>query len=289
MHLLYDPQELTRARAIAVLVPGALARLDMFDPALRWREKGYGLAFYRFPGLDGRSAAPALNIAEAAHEIVSLAERYPDKPIRLLGYSTGGPIVLTAAARLKGDVKVAAMSSAVEHGGGVVTGLRGLYDIVRAALQGRSVNLNTVWYAYYQQLLFGREVLRQPELKMQAEQMIAARRANIVLPDGGKPRAHTDDLRHWRLPPDATFKPDQVRFFWGMADPVFSQRQTLGFARQVGATVTGYPGHGHLLFASHSPVFEDVFAFFENQPAQQNDGIDLTPRKTPDAGAGNSD
>lgn len=289
VHLMYDADELAAARTIAVFVPGALARLDIFDAALCWRDRGYGLAFYRFPGLDGRPVAPALNIAEAAAEIVALARRYPNKPLRLLGYSTGGPIVLTAAAQIPGDVRIAAMSPAVEHGGGLVTGLRGLVDLARATWRARSLRLSRVWYSYYQTLWFGRAVHHDPALRQRAEAVVAARRCRIVLPDGGKARAHTDDLRHWRLSPVARFDADRLRIFCGIDDPVFSQRQTLRFAHKLGAAVTGYPGQGHLLFASHPAVFEDVFSFFEGAVPALSEGIELRAPKSRGAGAGNSD
>ena len=199
--LLYDPQELEAAKAVAVMVPGALSRISIFDPAHAWRDKGYGLAFYRFPGLDGRAKLPKLNIGEAANEIVSLAARFPNKPVRLLGYSTGGPIVLTAASKLRGDVKVAAMSLAVEEGGGLRTGLSGLGDVLQAAWRSGSVRRRDVWLEYYRVLLYGRKITSDPVLRAKADALVADHLERIVMPDGSLPRTHTDDLRRWRLHP----------------------------------------------------------------------------------------
>lgn len=289
-HLIYDPEELSKARVIAVCVPGALSSIDIFEPTARWREAGYGLAYYPFPGLDGRAVTPKLNIADAADEIARLAAAYPDKPIRLLGYSTGGPIVISAAAQMHGDVKIAAMAPAVDGGGGPRTGVSGFWDICKAAGRARSLRYREIWMEYYRVLLFGRAVERDTTLAKAADALIAAHQAQVVFPDAGKPRAHTDDLRHWRAPKHVSFQTGALRFFVGLADPVFSLAQTRALARKLGSVpITGYPEHGHLLFLSHKPVFKDIFNFFEGVPPE-GEGIDVTEGAlVAPSGAGNSD
>lgn len=272
--LLFDPDELDAARVICVLVPGALSRIDIFDPAHVWRDRGYGLAFYRFPGLDGRDPFPRLSISAAADEIVELVSRYPDKPVRLLGYSTGGPIVLSAASRLQGDIKVAAMSLAVEEGGGLRTGLSGLADFLGSAWRRGSLKRQEVWLEYYRVLLYGRKVLSDPELAQKADDLIASHLNRIVMPDGSLPRTHTDDLRRWRLPDDFSFAPERIQLFVGMDDPVFSLSQTMAFAARLGGCrVRAYPGHGHLLFLSCKDAFRDIFAFFEGDTCVTQDSV----------------
>ena len=276
-NLVFDPDELESARVLAVLVPGALSRIEIFHPAHVWRDRGYGLAFYRFPGLDGRPEFPRLSISGAAKEIAELAAQYPDKPVRLLGYSTGGPIVLTAAAQMQGDVKVAAMSLAVEAGGGVRTGVAGLADVLGAAWRRGSLRRREVWLEYYRVLLFGRTVLTDAELAAKADRLIAGHLDRIVMPEGELPRAHTDDLRQWRLPQSFTLPPERIRFFVGLDDPVFSQDQTLEFARRLGGcAVTGYPGQGHLLFLSYKRAFADILAFFEGHEIDNPDSVALS-------------
>lgn len=238
----------------------------MFDAANAWRARGYGLVHYRFPGLDGRPIAPPLRIAEAAEEIVALAARFPKKPLRLLGFSTGGAIVLTASAMLGGDLRVALMASAVARGGGTRTFCRSARDLVAAAMRAGTLDRRRVWLAYYGVLLFGRKAVTDLALAMRAEHIIEARRDKIVYPDQGRPKAHMRDLRRWQLPRDLHFAPGAVRLFCGMEDPVFSHAQQMRLARTIGAGVTGYNGHGHLLFATHPPVFDDVFAHFEGLP-----------------------
>lgn len=265
-NLLFDAETLEAADQLVICVPGALSSKEIFDPVEAWAADGYGVVYYRFPGLDGRPLKPPLRISDAADEIVDLVARYPGKPVRLLGYSTGGPIVITAAARLSGDVKVAAMSSAVEGGGGLRTGLPGLWDVISSAGRAMSMDLRAIWMEYYRVLLFGRAVLHDAALAHKADTLIAAHRDRIVMPDGGKPRAHTDDLRYWRLPAGVQFTKDRLQFFAGLDDPVFTRRQTLDFAARCGdIDVIGYPRQGHLLFLSCETIFDDVRAFFEER------------------------
>lgn len=264
--LLYNPEELARAETLLICVPGALSSVNIFDPVQAWRNADYGLVLYRFPGLDGRPVKPPLKIMQAAQEIGELVARYPDKPVRLIGYSTGGPIVISAAAKLAGDAKIAAMSSAVECGGALSTGLPGLWDVLGAASRAGSLDRKAIWMEYYRVLLYGRAVLHDQALAAKADALIAAHRDRIVMPDGGRPRAHTDDLRRWRLPEGLNFDRDRLRFFIGLADPVFSQKQTLEFAARCGTPqVVGYPKEGHLLFLSAKQVFDDIRAFFEGR------------------------
>lgn len=276
--LLFDAKELEDAHSIVVCVPGALSSIDIFEPVHAWRGKGYGLVFYRFPGLDGRPVTPALNILEAAEEIAALARQFPGKPVRLLGYSTGGPIVISAAPQIGGDVKVAAMSSAVESGGGLRTGLPGLWDVLSSAGRALSMDWRAIWMEYYRVLLFGRRVLHDDTLAQKANTLIAAHRDKIVMPDAGKPRAHTDNLRSWRLPAASRFTRKQLCFFVGDDDPVFSRKQTLEFAARCGPVpVWSYPQQGHLLFLSCETIFDDVLAFFEERPIDaQSSAVEVT-------------
>ncbi len=262
-NLIFDPEEVTAAKKIAVLFPGALAEVSIFDAADKWRDEGYALVRYRFPGLDGRPLHPPLNIAEAAEEVATFLRRYPGKTVRLLGYSTGGAIALTTAALVGGDLRVALMSCAVEAGGGIQTGLRGALDIAVAATRAGSLSRRAIWLEYYKTLLFGRHGRGSP----QAVALIKERLDRIVMPEGDLPRAHTDDLRRWRLPDARRLPPaPKVRLFVGLEDPVFSLDQSRAMAARLGgAAVTGYAGQGHLLFLTEPGVFDDILAFFEDR------------------------
>lgn len=263
--LVYDNSAIARAETIVVLIPGALAARDIFAEAEVWANKpGYAIAYYRFPGLDGLALDHDLKINAAAERIATFAGAYPGKKIRVLGYSTGGPIAIVAASKIDGDVRVAAMSSAVERGGGVATGLRSGVDIAVAAARVGSVRLKDVWPSYYRTLLFGRKGLNDPTKSAEIDRLVALKKDDIVLPEDGIGDAHARDLRGWRLPEGLTLAPARLRFFVGGEDPVFSLEQTRDFAEKLGGhKIASYPDQGHLLFLTQPSVFDDILAFFE--------------------------
>ncbi|MEM6889014.1 MAG: alpha/beta hydrolase [Pseudomonadota bacterium] len=264
--LVYEPGDVEAARKVALLIPGALARIAMFAPAEKWRAQGYALVYYRFPGLDGLPLAPELDIEGAAAHVAAFCVRHPGKQFYLLGYSTGGPIAIRAAERIGGDVRVAAMSSAVQQAGGLVSAGQIARDVLAAAAQARSARRNVVWLAYFKQLLFGRAVLQNSALDAQAAKLLAAHLPDMIYPDPPLLAAHSDALRRWTLPKGQRLASDRLAFFSGAADPVFSPDQTATFAAHFGAPAsTLYPGHGHLLFMTHPAVFDDVLAFFERK------------------------
>lgn len=262
--LTFDAETVSRSNKIAVLIPGALAPIDIFSPANVWADEGYALVYYRFPGLDGLPLDHKLGIENAASKIAAFANKYPGKSIRILGYSTGGPIAILAAEEIEGDVKVAAMSSAVERAGGTQTTFRATVDIIGAAARVKSLKRNIIWLEYYRTLLFGRKGLRDPALNARADRHVAEEKDDIILPEGELPAAHSDDLRSWTLRDAPRLSANRLRFFIGLEDPVFSTLQTRRFASLFGAPqIVEYPDQGHLLFLTQPQVFEDVFAFFE--------------------------
>ncbi len=262
--LLYDPQHVADADKIAIMIPGALASVGIFRPTKDWRDAGYALVYYRYPGLDDLPLDHALGIENAARQIADFTSRYPDKSIRLLGYSTGGPIAIRAAELIGGDVKVAAMSSAVERGGGLRTAARGGFDLLGAIASTGSFDRSKLWRNYYRILLFGRKGLRDPALVARADAIIGPDGGAVTAPPAEMPRAHTGDLRRWTLDAGPRLPPEKLRFFVGQEDSLFSTGQTRRFARQFGAVrIMVYRDQGHLLFETHPQVFDDVLAYFE--------------------------
>lgn len=262
--LLYDPAAVEAADKVAVLIPGALARVEMFDAARSWTDAGYALVKYRFPGLDGRSLTPKLRIEKAAQTVAGFVAGYPTKKFCLLGYSTGGPIAIRAAEQVARPVRVAAMSSAVPVAGGLTSMQAITADVLAAAARARSVRRNTVWREYFKVLLFGRAVVRDTSRMAQAQSLLDAHLPRMVYPDAPLLAAHSDDLRRWKLPEGSRLRPENLAFFAGAADPVFSTSQSEAFARLFGdPQITFYPGQGHLLFMTHPAVFDDILDFFE--------------------------
>jgi len=266
--MVFDAQQVQRAETLLFLVPGALISTDIFDPVKNWREPGYAPIYYRFPGQDGLSLDHSLGIETAAAQIAEFANRYPEKSVRILGYSTGGPIGIIASDAIHtSDVRVAAMSTGVTRAGGLGTALRTSGDVLASVLRVGALDRKTVWLEYYRTLLFGRDGRRDPALADRIDQLAAAKRETIVIPSWELANAHSQDLRRWTLPKDFSVDPARVRLFVGLSDPVFSTSQTRRFSHQLGGVrIYGYPGQGHLLFLTRPDVFEDVLAFFTAVP-----------------------
>ncbi|WP_300032491.1 alpha/beta hydrolase [uncultured Roseobacter sp.] len=265
--LRFNAAAVAAADEVVVMIPGALARVDIFEPAEAWESPSRALVWYRFPGLDGLAPEPALVIEQAASEIAELMAQHPDKAWRLLGYSTGGPIAISAAEQFSGDVRVAAMSSAVERAGGLATMVRTSADLLAAAARVGSTDRNTVWLEYYKTLLFGRRVRGDAALDARASRITDARLDEMIYPEPALLAAHSDNLRKWRLANRPRLAADRLRFFIGGEDPVFSAAQTERFAAEFGAPeIVRYPGQGHLLFLTAPGAFDDILAFFSDAP-----------------------
>ena len=266
--LLYRSDEVERAGRLVIFVPGSLTSVVMFDPADGWSRGRFADAYYRFPGLDGMPVTP-LDIQGAAAQIAAFANRYPDKQVALVGYSSGAAIAILAAAQIQGDrvVPVAAISPAVERGGGMPTLARGASDIIRSAARAQSFDPLDVWVEYWQILLRGRNARPIPEFR---ERVIETARIHRGERDLGPPetrlaRSHARYLSRWELPEDLNLEHVRLRIYVGLEDPVFSTAQTLRFARQLGEKqIYGYPGEGHLLYLTQTDVFETARLFAED-------------------------
>ncbi len=59
---------------------------------------------------------------------------------------------------------------------------------------------------------------------------------------------------------------ENVVFFIGTEDPVFSAKQTVALAEKVGVEqIRRYENGGHLLFLTHPEVFDDILDFFQQE------------------------
>lgn len=269
--LRYDPAEVARADTIAILIPGALASVDIFEATESWENHGYARVLYRFPGLDGLETDHYISPDRMAGTIARFANAYPDKDIALVGYSTGGPIALLAAPQISSgrSVKVAAMSTAVEHGGGLSTLGRGIADVVRAMVATGSIERQAVWRRFWAGLLYGPDALDDPTFTDRLERDLREGEKIIVRLDPAIALAHTLGLPGFTLPVELDLSDIPVAFFVGLNDRVFSTNQTRAFARSLdGVTIYGYPDQGHLLFFTRPDVFDDIRAFLEGRPVR---------------------
>ena len=276
--LVYDSAAVESAGKLAILIPGALTSVEIFAATAAWEDHGFARASYRYPGLDDLPVDHRVAPEAAAARIAAFANRYPDKPVTLVGYSTGGPIALLAASQIEGDrpVRVAAMSTAVDYGGGVETFLRGLGDVLRAIDATGSIDRAAVWKRFWSGLLYGPDAFDDPSFATRLADKVAEGEDIYVELNIRMALAHTLSLPAWRLPDDLDLDGVDIAFFIGLRDPVFATGQTLRFARRFdGATVYGYPDDGHLLFFTRPDVFRDIRTFAEGQA--------VTTR--PDAGA----
>ncbi|WP_299677833.1 alpha/beta hydrolase [uncultured Roseobacter sp.] len=269
--LIYDADAVARAQRLVICAPGALTRIEIFDPVLAWRARGWEPVFYPFPGLDGR-ALSLLDIDGAAAQIAAFAEAHSDKQIGLLGFSTGGAIVIEAAARLGPEVRTVALAPGLPQAGGWRTMLATTWDILGAAWRARALRVRPVWLEYYRVLLFGRAVLRHADTRARSHEIVEARAPRMVYPESGLLRAHAHGLKRWRGPRAPLPVPGHVTVLAGSEDPVFSTAQTRAFAAALGdVALRVFPGHGHMLFLTEPSVFDIARAVLEG--AEERSGL----------------
>ncbi len=211
------------------------------------------------------TASGSLVIDKAARQIAEFVNKYPRKSVRLLGYSTGGPIVIEATKYIQAfDIKVAAISPAAEKAGGLSTLLGSARDLIGATLRAGSINRELVWMEYYRTLLYGRRGRKDPNFAGEIARLVEQEKDNIVLPTAKLTEAHTQDLRRWKVSNSLVLDVNNVAIYIGKEDPVFSPRQIRALAEKLGVTrVFEYDNAGHLLFLTHPEVFDDIFKFFQ--------------------------
>ncbi|MCE8006369.1 alpha/beta hydrolase [Aestuariivita sp.] len=274
--LLYRPEKIAATDRLVIFIPGALTSVRMFAPARGWTQSGFAPVFYRFPGLDGRPLTGPLDIGAAADEIAAFANAHPEKDVALVGYSSGAPIAILAAARITGDriVPVAAISPAVERSGGLPTLARGAGDILRAAARAGTLERLPIWVEYWQILLYGRNATPDPQFRQRIISRAHTHSGERSLgpPDPNLARSHASRLARWELPPKLDLTHVRLRLYAGLEDPVFSTAQTLRFARKLGQDrIYGYPGEGHLLYLTQSDVFDTARQFADTVLDPQTD------------------
>ncbi|MCV3270320.1 alpha/beta fold hydrolase [Roseobacter sinensis] len=269
--LIYDADAVAQAERLVICAPGALTRIEIFDPVLTWRSAGWEPVFYPFPGLDGRPLSPPLDIVQAAGQIVAFARAYPHRQIGLLGFSTGGAIVIEAAALLGDAVRTVAIAPGLPGAGGWRTMLGTTRDVLGVAWRVRSLRVRPVWLEYYRILLFGRAVLQHVDTREKSRQFTEARAARMVYPENGLLRAHAGGLKRWLGPKTPVPKPESVTLLIGDEDSVFSTNQTRAFAATLGEVpLRRFPGHAHMLILTEPAIFDTARAIFEGRDPERS-------------------
>ena len=252
------------ARDLVVVIPGALTSVRSYD---RYpRRPGVAIVGYRFPGIDGRPRDRSIRIVQAGAEIAAYVNAQAPRTVRLIGMSTGGPIALEAARRIRGpQVEVGILSSALPAPATTISTVVGLSDIVDAAGRAGNFQRHEVWGEYYRTLLYGRSHYRNPALAAHSARMAEAVKARLRLPGDGITRSHGANLLVWTMRNPGELAHARILFLHGQQDPVFSASGIRRLsARLPGSKVILYPLSGHLLLATEPAVYADIDAVFRN-------------------------
>jgi len=245
---------------LVIVVPGALSSVHVFDSYLARTEPDTTVVGYRFPGLDGRPLDGRVRIRQAGADIAAYVKHRSPAHVRLIGLSTGGPIVLEAARRISGpDVEVGLVSTALPSPAVLASSAAGLLDIIAAAGRIDAFDLRLLWGEYYRTLLFGRRHFTEPQLAARSADLADADVDRLILPKNGMTRAHGGDLLNWTLDNPQDLSHARILFLHGARDPVFPARGARRLAARLSESkIIVYPRSGHLLFATEPTLFDDL-------------------------------
>tara|TARA_R110002124_G_scaffold85097_1_gene220985 strand:+ start:16989 stop:17870 length:882 start_codon:yes stop_codon:yes gene_type:complete len=247
-----------------VVIPGALASVQLFAPVLEWDIPDSSVIAYRFPGVDGLELNHRVDIIDSAALIARHLNALEAEEVYLIGYSTGGPIALETARRLRTEnVQIAMISSASDSPAAALASLKGALDVIKAMFRAKRPGLEETWAENYRTLLYGRDHFTKEEQAEQSRRLAAMQRGQLTTPPNKMTMAHTADLMTWYLEDPEDLADVRIGFFHGAEDSVFSNDMTRRYARRLHADgFKSYEGQGHLLFVTEPELFDDVRAFF---------------------------
>lgn len=262
--MVHDGHAVKGVKRAIVLVPGALASVELFAPVMEWDIPDSTVIAYRFPGVDGMELDHRIDIVDSGAMIARALNALEVEEVYLIGYSTGGPIALETARRLDTDkVQMALISSASDSPAASLASIRGAVDIVKAMFRSKQQGIDEAMVENYRTLLYGRDHFSKDDLAEQSRQMATVKRGQIVKPPNKMTMAHMADLLTWQFEDPASVYDDRIGFFHGAEDSVFSERLTRRYARRLQAEAFhSYEGQGHLLFVTEPHLFDDIRAFF---------------------------
>lgn len=249
-----------RAAELVFVVPGALSPVWIFDPVRDWADADTAIIAYRFPGLDGRPSDERVRIDAAGAAIAAYANARQPRAVRIIGQSTGGPIALEAARRVRAErVDVALISTALPTPAVALTGLSGFIDLMEAANRAGTWEERQLFREYYRTLLYGRSHYDDPVLSADSDRRAEEVYEDLILPEDGMAAAHSGDLFRWTLRRPEDLAHVRVLLFHGSDDPLFSVAAVRRFMRRLpDAQLRVYPDQGHLLPETVPGLFGDI-------------------------------
>lgn len=265
MPLVHDGRAKKGITRAVVVIPGALASVGIYEPVLDWNIPDGAVLAYRFPGLDGLELDHRLDIAAAGELIADAMDSLGVKEVDLIGFSTGGPVAMEAAARMRTEkVSVALISSAGPFPSGVEASVKGFFDVVEALVRAHGRSMEDAWLENYRTLLFGREHFARLGQAERSRTLAEKQRGNLRTPSTRLTLAHTSSLMTWALPRGDGLERARVGIFHGEKDSVFSLAETERLAARIHADqIDVYPGQGHLLFVTAPTLWDDIRRFFD--------------------------
>lgn len=254
----YDPEDVAEAERIVIALPGVLNSISIFDKALAWRADGLAIVRYRYPGMDGLELDHRVTVDGVIAQIRELLERYPDKPIALLGYSAGGQLALEAAAALAyRHPRLVVMSGATGFPQTVLTGLRAARYVIVIGVSEGTVDLEKIWKKFYPVLLFGAEGAGDPAMQARIEAIYGEERDSIVTPTLEMMQAQSGDLTWRRLDVDEALRDTPVLILHGQEDPVIPVETARRLAERLPRSrLVELEGQGHLIVLTSDEAFD---------------------------------
>ena len=262
--LLHDGRANSGISKAIVVIPGALSSIGLFAPVMQWDVPDSSVLAYRFPGVDGLPLDHRIDIERSGALIARHVNATGADEVYLIGYSTGGPIALETARRLRSDkVQIALISSASDAPAASVASMRGAIDVIKAMFRAERPEMDEAWLENYRTLLYGRRHFTDEEKAEQSRRIAALQRGRITTPPRKMTMAHTADLLTWYLERPDDLSGARIGFFHGAEDSVFSEQMTRRYAKRIEAEhFKSYAGQGHLLFVTEWHLFDDVRSFF---------------------------
>ncbi|MGR3804533.1 alpha/beta fold hydrolase [Marinibacterium profundimaris] len=251
---------LAEARRILVTVPGALTRLDAFDPLTENLPSGTALAELAFPGLDGRPLQGRVRMRPAARLLAKRLNAAPARRIDLVGISAGAGICLELRGLLTcPDVTLAAIAAPAPFPDLLATTMGMSSDLWRIRRAHPGADWPVIWYELFQVLMFGRDTPR-PKLTLDDR---GRPTGPSVTPTARMLFSHGSGVAFWRPSARAMQADTPLRFFHGSHDTVSPSAGIARLAaRMENADARWYRDRGHLPHIMNPQLFADIRRFW---------------------------